>query len=341
LTDYFKAVTDEAGALKRYLFESNVRDYLGNVQINADIKQTLVRDETPDQGDFWWLNNGVTILATGARVVARDVILDNAQIVNGLQTTETISNYFTNVMTHGDDRSILIKIIVAVDDDMRARIIKATNYQSAIELSYLRGLDTIQRNIEQYLLDHGWFYDRRRNFYLNQGKPADRIITMPYLASAVRAIALGDPARSPQQRSKSLRDDQVYNAVFSSKWDLRIYQVSLEIVRAVEVALHSRRSTWYTAPQAITHLIGFLYVCDLLKKYSYRPEEVATLAGMVPTAEAARNIFEDLVEASKEARPRAKKSRGVVLEKTFIEAYVKKRIMDQNQRSKGVDAIEH
>jgi hypothetical protein len=120
-----------------------VRDYLGNTQVNADIQQTLARNETFDQGDFWWLNNGVTILATGARVIARDVIVDNAQIVNGLQTTETISNYFAQRSSNIDDRSILIKIIVAADDDMRARIIKATNYQSSIDLSYLRGLDTI------------------------------------------------------------------------------------------------------------------------------------------------------------------------------------------------------
>ncbi len=143
LSEYFRAVSDDAGALKRYLFESNVRDYLGNTQVNADIQQTLARNETFDQGDFWWLNNGVTILATGARVIARDVIVDNAQIVNGLQTTETISNYFAQHSSNNDDRSILIKIIVAADDDMRARIIKATNYQSSIDLSYLRGLDTI------------------------------------------------------------------------------------------------------------------------------------------------------------------------------------------------------
>jgi hypothetical protein len=97
LSDYFGTITDDAGALKRYLFESNVRDYLGNVQVNADIQQSLTRNDTPEQGDFWWLNNGVTILATGARVVARDIVVDNAQIVNGLQTTETIFIFLTTL----------------------------------------------------------------------------------------------------------------------------------------------------------------------------------------------------------------------------------------------------
>jgi hypothetical protein len=226
---------------------------------------------------------------------------------------------------------------VAADDDMRGRIIKATNYQSSIDLSYLRGLDTIQRNIEEYLADLGWFYDRRRNFYLNLGKPANRIITIPYLASAVRAIALGDPARSPRQRSKSLRDDQVYNSVFVNKWDLRVYRVSLEIVRAVEEALHSRRSTWYTAPQAVTHFIGFVYVSDLLQKYPYRPEEVAALEGMIPEREEVTAILRELVDASKQVRRAQIRTRGVVLEKTFIEAFARRRIAERNKAQLGVE----
>ncbi len=44
--------------------------------------------------DFWWLNNGVTILVTAATVVGRTIHLENIQIVNGLQTTETIFQFF-------------------------------------------------------------------------------------------------------------------------------------------------------------------------------------------------------------------------------------------------------
>lgn len=71
----------------------------------------------------------------------------------------------------------------------------------------LRGLDKIQRDIEEFLFEHGWYYDRRKNLYKNQGKPAERIVSIPYLASAVRAIVLGDPAGSQKQRSRQLRDD--------------------------------------------------------------------------------------------------------------------------------------
>jgi hypothetical protein len=97
MDSYFKAVCDDDGSLKRHLFESNVRAYLGDVQVNRDIFTTLSRDDTPELGDFWWFNNGITILATKAWVMGKEIFVENAQIVNGLQTTETVYNYYSNV----------------------------------------------------------------------------------------------------------------------------------------------------------------------------------------------------------------------------------------------------
>ena len=42
LTDYYNFVTDEEGQLKRYLFDSNVRDYMGLNRVNQDILETLI-----------------------------------------------------------------------------------------------------------------------------------------------------------------------------------------------------------------------------------------------------------------------------------------------------------
>ena len=53
--------------------------------------------------------------------------------------------------------------------------------------------DKIQRDIEDYLKSRGLFYDRRKNFYKNSGKPRDVIIDIPYLAQAVMAILLRRP----------------------------------------------------------------------------------------------------------------------------------------------------
>jgi hypothetical protein len=59
LEDYWRFFSDETGNLRRYLFDSNVRDFLGPNSVNDDIARSLRHADAPD---FWWLNNGVTIL---------------------------------------------------------------------------------------------------------------------------------------------------------------------------------------------------------------------------------------------------------------------------------------
>jgi hypothetical protein len=149
LRDYLTFITDEEDELRRYLFDFNVRDYLGEVQVNSNIAATLA--ET-GPADFWWFNNGVTILASSATPVGKVLSLENVLIVNGLQTTETIFRTLHHKVRENDERAVLVKIIISTDEDVRARIIKATNYQNSVELAALRSLDQIQRNIERTFL---------------------------------------------------------------------------------------------------------------------------------------------------------------------------------------------
>lgn len=290
LVDYYDFVTDEKGDLRRYLFESNVRDYLGSGAVNRDIANTIRQPNSSSTvEDFWWLNNGVTILCTNAAVAAKKLALENVQIINGLQTTETLYEVYKQSKPTEDNRAILVKIIATADDDVRAKIVKATNYQSTVDLSSLRGLDKIQRDIELYFEDHGWFYDRRRNYFKNQGKPADRIVEVTYLASAIRAVALGDPANSPRQRAKSLRDDNIYSKVFSAKWDLSVFLTSLEVVRAVELAINPRKKSKKRlgSPMKMrnVHFIAYILVCSILGKSKYRPDEIVPILKNLPSEE--------------------------------------------------------
>ena len=60
LTAYSGFIADENKALRSSFFDANVRDYEGSVDVNKDIAGSL---GGPKPGiDFWWLNNGVTIL---------------------------------------------------------------------------------------------------------------------------------------------------------------------------------------------------------------------------------------------------------------------------------------
>jgi hypothetical protein len=190
LQDYHKFITDDNGQLRRGIFEANVRDYQGRTQVNDDIQKSL-KAKGPE--DFWWLNNGITVLAKKASQSGKKLTIENPEIVNGLQTSTEVFNHFSSPAGLDDARNLLVRVIVPDEDDSRDRIIKATNSQTPVQPASLRATDRIHRQIEEYLRPRGLFYDRRKNFYKNEGKPRDKIIGIPHMSQAVMAILLQRP----------------------------------------------------------------------------------------------------------------------------------------------------
>lgn len=233
LKDYYKFLTGGTGALDTGLFESNVRDFQGNTEVNAEITNTLRHDK---EVEFWWMNNGVTILASRAIFNGDSMSIENPQIVNGLQTSTQIARAFSN-QDDNDNRSILIKVIASEDDDTRDKIIKATNSQNAVQPATLRATHKIQRDIEETLKTVNLFYDRRKNSYKNQGKPADRIVSIPLMAQAIMAIILGKPDSARARPSSLIKDSSVYSQVFSEAHPIRLYSNSILLLRFMDRVL--------------------------------------------------------------------------------------------------------
>ena len=134
LSKYFGFISD-GGSLSRSIFESNVRDYQGSVVVNTGIRNTLTNKESDN---FWYLNNGVTIITPNAVSAGKQITIEDPQIVNGLQTSHEIYRYFSELEEPVvDDRTILVRVICEKDEDARDRIIRATNSQTSIPLSPL------------------------------------------------------------------------------------------------------------------------------------------------------------------------------------------------------------
>jgi len=316
LPNYYKFVTDANGHLRRYLFESNVRDYLGGA-INRDIHETLSLKCSPTELDFWWLNNGVTLLASSATIVGKEISLENVQIVNGLQTTETIYNHFVSIGNYDDGRALLVKIIITDNPEVRDKIIKATNYQNPVGLASLRATDKIQRDIEHYLADHGWFYDRRKGFHKNQGRPAEKIVSMSYLGSAVRAIALCDPTPAILRKTHWLKNEQSYRQVFKETYSLGVYLGCLEILKATEALLREgfpRFPLYRRARREMAPLVSLMYVTSKLRKRKFGPNEVASLEGTVPSRDEVIKLCQ-IIEAES---PDQKRFHSPIRSKQFI-----------------------
>lgn len=237
LKDYCDFVSDN-GKLRRYLFDSNVRDFMGLNRVNEDIRDTLNDDSSPD---FWWLNNGVTILATSANVVGDSILIQDIQIVNGLQTTESIFRYFESGGTDPKSRLVLIKVIVSQDEDVRDTIIRATNNQTDVEIASLHATDKIQRDIEEIFERSDLHYDRRKNLHSNLGHPSSKIVTPLYVASGYVNLILKSPQKATTLRAKFMRSDTSYNSVFSEKAPIEIWPKIALILKLTDSAIEKYR----------------------------------------------------------------------------------------------------
>ncbi len=240
VTNYCDFIRAEDGGLKEDIFEGNVRDYQGNTEVNQQIRDTLT---SPPGEDFWWLNNGISVICTSATLSGKTLTIENAEVVNGLQTSREIFDVFGNRADAVDSRSVLVRVLVPQEEASRDRIIKATNSQTSIPSASLRATDKIHRDIEDFLVSQGIYYDRRKNYYKNQGKPLKKIIGISYLAQAVLACALRDPANARARPSSLLKNDNTYWRIFNEEYHLELYFKCASLARKVEDVLHSETCT--------------------------------------------------------------------------------------------------
>lgn len=225
-------ISDDTGVLINRIFESNVRDYQGEVEVNKEIAETLGSKETPD---FWWMNNGVTIVADKAQWIAPSISIKNPLIVNGLQTSFEIHRNAAKLKD--DSRSVLVRIIEVTDPAKREQIIRATNRQTNIKHSSFRASEPIHVQIEDYLKAIPIYYDRRKNSYKREGKPADRILSIDRLAQVVLAVLLQEPHTARARPTSAIKKDPDYKKIFPAvpnAFPLGMYGVLAELNLKVE-----------------------------------------------------------------------------------------------------------
>lgn len=242
LTDYFSFIADSGaqGALRKSLFEANVRDYQGgSINVNKKIQDTLCNNK---HDDFWWLNNGITILAQHVEFGGTKLIVESPEIVNGLQTTMEVYAFFRNhpEALQDEKRALLVRIIVPETEETRDNIIYATNNQTPVNSASLRVTDPIHRKIEAYCKPKGLYYDRRKNQYKNEGCPASEIVSVLFLGQCMVSILLQLPDYARARPSTILADDEKYKKLYNDNIPLDVFYNCARIGRIVNAALLQR-----------------------------------------------------------------------------------------------------
>lgn len=300
LKTYYSFIVNENGEVRKRFFDSNVRDYQGKNNVNSCISETLHHS---DNNDFWWLNNGVTVLASEAILVNnRELQIVNPEIVNGLQTSMEIYNYYSENRDalEQETRSLLLRIIVPDSEESRDQIIFATNNQTNIPKSTLRVTDPIHLQIEMYFKSRGLFYDRRKNYYKNQGKKPVEIIGVSFLAQCLITLFLKKPDYARARPSTLLNDERTYNELYERNNDLEIFYKVAVLGKKIQKNVKSVSEYSPAEKSDIQFYVFFAVVATVLSKKIISPVDIKNLDMNSVTDEVIDEVREKVYEIYKQ-----------------------------------------
>jgi hypothetical protein len=227
LSKYFDFITEDGEPID-HLFDFNVRDYEGDVEVNQEIRETLTHQ--PPHEDFWWRNNGITIVASRVNPGHfHELVVEDPYIVNGLQTSHEIYEYFKGRedVLRNDNRHVLVRVIASDDSATQDAIIRATNSQTGMAPAALWATDPIHRDLETIFPQVGLFYDRRKHYWRNRDVPLAKVVGIQDLAQSVISMVLREPhlARGKPSRYFKHRNRGLYQQVFAKHFPIDLYLV--------------------------------------------------------------------------------------------------------------------
>jgi len=210
--------TEQRQNIKRYLFDDNLRIYLGSAGgFNSQIISTAHSD---DNYLFWYLNNGVTITCknyTYNKGHANPKLrLVDFQIVNGAQT----SNALLEASRHRPDLIenivLLVRVYATDRSDIIERVAVATNSQAKIQFRDLKSNREILKKLELAFFEKGYYFERKRN--MHSDKHPDCVIDALKLGQIIMSFYLGDPDKA-RAASDSVFDER-FRQLFNESYNI-------------------------------------------------------------------------------------------------------------------------
>lgn len=164
------------------------------------------------------------------------------QIVNGCQTSHMLYEHM-NDGQNIDELMIPVRIISTKNEELKNKITKATNNQTAIKKEQLEALSTFQKKLEEYYKTYTepnekLYYERRSGQYRNTSNILkSRIITIPLQIKTVAAMFLNNPHGVSGQYGTIAKS--VGNKLFKNSDKSIIYYTSALSLYRIETLLKS------------------------------------------------------------------------------------------------------
>lgn len=267
--------SDDRMNIKRYLFEDNLRIFLG---IRGGFNPNIINTATSQESYlFWYLNNGITITCKNYsynKGHTNPVIkFDDFQIVNGAQTSHSLVEAVRLSRDSLDDVILTVKIYATNRTDFVERIAVATNSQARIQSRDLCANLQIMKKLELAFAERGYFFERKRNMHAD--KPDDKRIDALKLGQIIMAYELREPDRAKTD-SDSIFDSR-FNSIFHENRNIDNTIRIFELYQKIESMRDSYILDFGSSPESGRNerylIYGHwfvLYTCNLLNIKSKR-----------------------------------------------------------------------
>jgi hypothetical protein len=231
------------------ILEANVRNYLGNVEINQEIERTA--SDPTIASRFWFFNNGISLVCAQysfrSQADTSRVRLVNAQIVNGCQTVHSLWHAFKNG-TLRDDVEVLVRIIEQPDPEFVPLVTRYNNSQNAVRSADLVGRDPIQIRLKSELDALGYYYETRRGdwrqYFADRDERiakfgphySERVIRLKQAAQACAAFYLQQPVIAKNNTAlltTPKAQEGLYEDVFDAAISAERVMVAVELMRKI------------------------------------------------------------------------------------------------------------
>lgn len=191
-----------------------------------------------------------------------------------------------------DNRSVLVKVIINTNKETTDHIIASTNSQNPVSATLLRATEPVQRHLELFFLNEGYYYDRRKNYYKNQGKPATKIFSIQLTAQAVQSIAYNDPHTARSRPTSLLKTEANYNKIFDPKKDFKpMFNCCLIYKKGHSYWLKHSDSKEKSKTSNFKLHLGMIISKILFKKINVSFEDISIIDLSLIT----QNIFEEAI----------------------------------------------
>lgn len=259
------------------LFSRNIRNFIGNSEVNDDISRTIA--EEPEI--FWYFNNGITVLCQEIhkKGISKDrkngeFVCKGISVINGAQTIGSIGSVYEDYPDAVENAEIFIKFISLENcpNDFSVRVTRATNTQNKVENRDFVSLDPTQEKLrrELYVWGKTYHYKRTDNSIDDNSQSCTLQEATIALACANSDVSLSVFAKKEIAKLWSDTSKEPYKAIFNDSLKAVMLWRSVEVYRVVMDEIGSRNKITVDKAEHLLYEHGDLFILyvvfQLIKK---------------------------------------------------------------------------